>query len=80
VEAAAIPVSRLGRERKIPDPRRKETTRTAFRLLRQGAPSADLLAELHKRNNRRSNPLPPTMVDEIALWVAANQRGRTNAR
>ena len=80
VDAAAIPVSRLSRERKAPDPRRKETTRTAFRLLRQGAPSADLLAELHARNNRRSDPLPPGVVDEIALWAAANQRGRTNAR
>jgi hypothetical protein len=80
VEAAAISISPRSRERKLPDPRRKETTRTAFRLLRMGARSADLLAELHARNDRRSDRLPPAMVDEIALWAAANQRGRANAR
>jgi len=80
VEAAAIPVSLLSRERKAPDPRRKETTRTAFRLLRQGAPSADLLAELHARNSRRSDPLPPGVVNEIAVWAAGQHKKQPHAQ
>jgi hypothetical protein len=54
---APILVPPQRRERQPPDPRRQETARAAFRLLRQGAPSADLLAELHTRNNRRSDLL-----------------------
>jgi hypothetical protein len=73
------PVTLRNRERKAPDPRRKETTRTAFRLLRQGVSSADLLAELHERNSRRPDPLPPGIVNEITLWAARQHGGRRDA-
>jgi hypothetical protein len=80
VDAEIIPVSLPSRGRVAPDLRRNETIRTAFRLLRQGAASADLLAELHARNGRRSDPLPPGVVDEIALWAARCRKKQPHAQ
>ncbi len=62
-----------------PDPRRKEMARSAFRLLRSGLPSADLLARLHAMNRARPDPLPIHVVDATLLWCATQMRGRAHA-
>jgi hypothetical protein len=55
---------------KTPDPRRKETARAAFRLLRMGVPSGELLTVLHDLNRRRPDPLPAPVIGETAIWAA----------
>jgi hypothetical protein len=54
--------------RRESDPRRSETAGTAFRLLRFGMPSHELLARLHRDNDQRSDPLPAEVVNATALW------------
>lgn len=63
----------IGRGRNPPDPRRRETARFAFRLLRGRMPSASILDALHNQNSRRADPLPPHVIDETALWAAQHQ-------
>lgn len=53
-----------------PDPRRKETARSAFRLLRSGVASTELIAALHEQNRKRPDPLPASIVDNTAIWAA----------
>ena len=69
------PISPRSRKSTQPNPRKQETARTAFRLLRQNVPSDALLAEMHERNNRRAKPLPPEEVVDIACWAAARILG-----
>jgi hypothetical protein len=65
---------------KQPDPRRTETARAAFRLLRKGMASTELLAALHKQNRNRPDPLPAGVVDETAIWAARQAMERAHAR
>jgi hypothetical protein len=65
---------------KQPDPRRKETARAAFRLLRSGVASTELIAALHERNCKRPNPLPPAIVVNTAIWAARQTRERAHAQ
>jgi hypothetical protein len=53
-----------------PDPRRRETARAAFRLLRQRTPAAKLVAELHRLNDQAPEPLPAAVINRIAIWAA----------
>ena len=55
----------------IGDPRRRETSRACFRLLRTGIASADLLARVHAQNAGRPDPLPPEVVNEVIFWAAS---------
>lgn len=66
-------------QRQVGDPRRKETARAAFRMLRMGVPSDELLAVLHEQNHHRSEPLPQHIVDDTAIWAAQRLRGRAHA-
>jgi len=63
-----------------PDPRRRETARAAFRLLRMGVPSTELVAALHDQNCRRPDPLPADQIADAALWAARQSRGGNHAR
>jgi Bifunctional DNA primase/polymerase, N-terminal len=63
-----------------PDPRRKATARAAFRLLRTGMASADVLAALHRQNRQRSDPLPAGAIDATALWAARRAAGHGHAK
>jgi hypothetical protein len=67
-------------EPKPVDPRRRETARAAFRLLKKGLPSAELLAALHDLNQRRAAPLPAHVITTTALWAARQRRGRAHGR
>jgi len=62
------------------DPRRKETARAAFRLLRMGVASTELVAALHAQNNRRPDPLPADLIADTALWAARQTHGGNHAR
>jgi hypothetical protein len=62
------------------DPRRRETARAAFRLIRMGVPSNELLATLHDINSRRAEPLPANDIDATALWAAAQPKERRHGR
>ena len=76
---AATSPARSGAERKAPDPRRKETTRTAFRLLRAGVSGSDVLATLHWQNLQRAEPLAPEVIGASALWAARQLKGGADA-
>lgn len=58
---------------------RSDTAKAAFRMLRAGVASADLLQRLHTMNQQRSHPLPSHDVDATALW-AAGRMGESRAR
>jgi hypothetical protein len=62
------------------DRRRKETARAAFRLLRMGVPSGELLAVLHEHNERRAAPLEPDVVADTVLWAARRMREGSHAQ
>ena len=64
---------------KEPDPRRKETARMAFRLLRGGVAGAGVLAVLDQQNAQRTEPLPDQVIRETALWAARQMKGQSNA-
>jgi hypothetical protein len=55
---------------------RRETAKAAFRLMRAGFASADLLCRLHIVNCQRPEPLPPDVIDATAIWVAHEMRAR----
>jgi hypothetical protein len=63
-----------------PDPRRKETARIAFRLLRSGVASTELIAALHEQNCKRRDPLPASIVDNTAIWAARQAKERAHAQ
>jgi hypothetical protein len=63
-----------------PDPRRQETARAAFRLLRRGIPSDELLTCLHRLNEQRSDPLRRDDIGATALWAARRLKEQANAR
>ena len=63
-----------------PDPRRKETARAAFRLLRSGVASTELIAALHEQNRKRPDPLPASIVDNTAIWAARQTKERAHAQ
>jgi hypothetical protein len=79
---APLPEGDAGAERKAtgPDTRRSETAKTAFRLLRRGVASVELLAVLHRLNDQRSDPLPSDVIADTAPWVARKKTERTRAR
>lgn len=62
------------------DPRRSETARVAFRLLRRGICGADLLNTLHDLNSRRADPLHANQIADTALWAARRMMERVNAK
>ena len=62
------------------DPRRREIARAAFRLLRRGVPSGELLTVLHRLNEQRSDPLPPDVIADTAKWAARQRGERVHAR
>lgn len=62
-----------------PDPRRKATAKTAFRLLHIGVPSVAVLDALHAQNSRRADPLPMQVIEDTAIWAALRQ-GQHHAR
>jgi hypothetical protein len=49
---------------------RSETAKAAFRLLRRGVPSDELLTVLHRLNEQRRDPLPRDAIGATALWAA----------
>jgi hypothetical protein len=59
---------------------RRDVARTAFRLLRRGIPSDQLLTILHRVNEQRDDPLPPDDIRATALWAAQRLAERTDAR
>jgi bifunctional DNA primase/polymerase-like protein/primase-like protein len=73
------PITFEEKPRPPPDPRRKQTARAAFRLLRMGVASRELLAVLHEQNQRRSEPLPADEIDDTAIWAATRQREHAHA-
>jgi hypothetical protein len=62
-----------------PDPRRKDTARAAFTLLRKGAASDELLTVLHRLNGQRPDPLPAEVVNDTARWAARQAGARKHA-
>ena len=62
-----------------PDPRRKDTARAAFRLLRAGVAGADILAALDEQNAGRREPLPPDVIRDTARWAASRLREGAHA-
>jgi hypothetical protein len=75
---AMMPEGDDGTQRKAggTDPRRRETARAAFRMLRRGVPSNELLIVLHRLNEDRSDPLPPHDIRATALWAARQLKER----
>ena len=71
---------RPGREREDQRAHRKETARSAFRLLRRGVASTELLAALHEQNRSRPDPLPASVVDDTAIWAARQAMERAHAQ
>ena len=69
-----------GAEREDQRAHRKETARSAFRLLRRGVASTELLAALHEQNRSRPDPLPASVVDETAIWAARRAMERAHAQ
>jgi len=67
-------------ERNPSDPRRKETAGVAFRLLRMGVASGELLAALREHNRRRLNPLPEPVLADTAIWAARRLKDAPHAR
>jgi hypothetical protein len=67
-------------EHEPPDLRRRDAARAAFRLMRRGIPSDELLIILHQFNEDQSNPLTRDDIDATVLWAARRLRDRTNAR
>lgn len=61
------------------DPRRRETRRTAFRLLRIGVDDAELITALQDQNRRRADPLPALVVTNDGQWAARQHRGGGHA-
>ena len=61
---------------RAPDPRRRDTARLAFRLLRMGVPGDRLLAALHQQNAARPDPLPAPDITRAALWAAEQRHAR----
>jgi hypothetical protein len=74
------PVPQQSRERNAPDPRRREAARMAFRLMRRGIPSDELLTVLHRLNEQRHDPLPPHDIGATVLWVARLMTKQADAR
>ena len=64
---------------KASDPRRSETARTAFRLLRAGLAGADVLAAPDAQNAARPDPLPPDIIRGTVRWAASQLREGTHA-
>ena len=62
------------------DPRRTETARLAFRLMRCGMASADILATLHAHNRGRPEPLPDDVIGATAIWATRNAQELARAR
>jgi hypothetical protein len=73
------PIKVPSREPRKPDPRRKETARSAFQLLRMGIPSDELLRRLHDQNRRRAAPLSASATADTVLWAARQARARAHA-
>jgi hypothetical protein len=65
--------------RRPPDPRRTETARVAFRMLRRGMADADVIAILHARNRERPEPLPDTDIIATARWATGQMKERAHA-
>jgi hypothetical protein len=61
------------------DPRRQETARAAFRLLRAGVAGADILAALDEQNAGRREPLPRDVIRDTARWAASLLREGAHA-
>ena len=61
------------------DPRQRETARVAFRLLRMGVPTGELLTVLGDQNARRADPLPLYAVLQTAAWAARVLAGGDHA-
>jgi hypothetical protein len=59
------------------DPRRKETLRTCFRLLRAQLKGEALLSRLHTQNTERPDPIPSALVNELAFWACSQPRKAT---
>ena len=59
---------------------RSETAKAAFRLLRRGIPSDELLTILHRLNEQRGDPLPPEAIVDAARWAARRRGERARAR
>jgi hypothetical protein len=74
------PIKVPSREPRKPDPRRKETAHSAFRLLRMGIPSDELLRRLHDQNSRRVIPLSAGVIADTVLWAARQAKERAHAR
>ena len=53
-----------------------ETAKEAFRLLRGGFASAEVVRRLHTMNNQRSNPLPADDIGATVIWAAQQMRAR----
>ncbi len=79
-DAGRAPQTSRRREDQTPDPRRSETAKAAFRLLRRGVASDELLTVLHRLNEQRSDPLPPDVIADTALWAARQRGGQADAR
>lgn len=62
-----------------PDPRRSETAKTAFRLLRAGIAGEAILATLDEQNAERDEPLPAEVIRSTAQWAASQLRGDAHA-
>lgn len=62
------------------DPRRKETARLAFRLLRYGMASDEILAALHAQNRGRAEPLPDDVIGATAVWATRSAKEIARAR
>jgi hypothetical protein len=70
----------VGRDRPVVvDERQRETVSTAFRLLRRGTASADLLAALHRQNRIRREPLPHDIIISTAVDCARRTMERADA-
>jgi hypothetical protein len=63
-----------------PGSRRKEVASLAFRMMRAGIPSAELLDRLHVQNRQRPDPLPSHVIDATALWAATQLKDGGHAQ